>query len=128
MTVPQGYFFTDQHEWIKVDGNIGTVGISDHAQQQLGDITFIGLPSAGKNVTKGNEACSIESCKAASGIYAPVSGKVTEVNHELDAHPEAVNSDPYAAGWIFKLEIKDPVEVEKLMDAAKYEEFLGSAH
>ena len=122
--VPENLLYTDQHEWIKVNGNIGTVGITDYAQNSLGDITFIELPNQGAEVTAGAEACSVESSKAASSIYAPAGGKIVEVNSALEANPELINSDPFGEGWIFKVEIANPADLEKLLTPEKYEQIL----
>jgi glycine cleavage system H protein len=124
---PKDLLYTDQHEWIKVAGGTATVGITDHAQKALGDITFVELPQVGRQVTKGQEACAIESCKAAASIYVPASGKVTEVNSALEKDPGLVNSDCYAAGWIFKIALKDERELSSLMSGEQYEGFLAEA-
>jgi len=124
--IPADLRFTDQHEWARVEGAIATVGISDYAQNALGDITFVELPIVGSDLTKGDEACAIESAKAAASIYAPLSGKVTEVNQQIEDDPGLINSDPYAEGWIYKIELADADQVASLMDAAKYEEFLAA--
>jgi glycine cleavage system H protein len=117
--------FTKDHEWIKVDGSIGTVGITQFAQSQLGDIVFVEVPAAGKAVKAGGEAAVVESVKAASEIYAPVSGTVKEGNAALPDAPETVNSDPEGAGWFFKMELSDPKELDGLMDQAAYEKFVA---
>ena len=121
--IPQDLLFTDQHEWIRVQGDTATVGISDYAQNALGDITFVELPKVGKVLKKGDEAAAIESCKAAASVYAPVSGKVTEVNAALAAGPELINKDPYAGGWLCKIAIADKAEIQTLMSPQKYAEF-----
>lgn len=117
--------YTSEHEWVLIEDNIATVGISDHAQSELGDITFVELPEDGMEFTAGNESCTIESVKAASPVYAPVSGKIVEVNGDLEAEPGMINSDPYGAGWLYRLEIRDPDEAKKLMSPEKYEAFLN---
>lgn len=122
--VPNDLKYTDQHEWVKTEGAIATVGITDHAQKALGDITFVELPEAGRAIAKGDEACALESCKAAASIYAPVSGKVVDANQALEQQPGLINSDCYEAGWVFKLELTDPSELDKLMAADKYTQFL----
>lgn len=114
-------FFTKDHEWIKIEGNAGTIGITDYAQHQLGDITFVDLPKVGKTVKKGDVLCAIESVKAASDIFAPMAGKVTEVNKKLETEPQLVNQKPESDGWIAKMEISDPSEKSGLMDKSKYE-------
>jgi len=123
--IPDELSYTDQHEWAKVEGNIATVGISDYAQDALGDVTFVELPAVGAALAKGGEACAIESAKAAVSIYAPLGGKVTEVNGELEDDPGLVNSEPYGQGWIFRIELSDPGELDSLMSAAQYEDFLA---
>jgi len=123
--IPDELSYTDQHEWAAVEGDIATVGISDYAQKALGDVTFVELPAVGADLVKGNEACAIESVKAAVSIYAPLSGKVTEVNGELKDDPGLVNSEPYGQGWIYRVELSDPGQLDSLMNAARYEEFLA---
>jgi len=123
--ISEELFYTDQHEWARIEGDIATVGISDYAQDALGDVTFVELPTIGANLAKGDEACAIESAKAAVSVYAPLGGKVTEVNGQLEDDPGLINSEPYAQGWIYKIELTDPGEVDSLMNAAKYEEFLA---
>ena len=123
--ISEELFYTDQHEWARVEGNTATVGISDYAQDALGDVTFVELPTIGANLAKGDEACAIESAKAAVSVYAPLGGTVTEVNSQLEDDPGLINSEPYAQGWIYKIELTNPGEVDSLMNAAKYEEFLA---
>jgi len=118
-------YFTEDHEWVDVDGDIGTVGISDYAQGQLGDIVFVDVPDEGKSLTKGDEAAVVESVKAASDVYSPVSGTVIEGNAELADNPGLVNEDADGEGWFFKLTLSDPSELEDLMDEAKYEAFVA---
>lgn len=118
--------YTNEHEWVLVEENIATIGITDHAQSELGDITFVELPGDDDEFNAGDEACTVESVKAASPIYAPVSGKVVEVNSELEDEPGAVNSDPYGAGWIFRVEMSNPEEVKKLLTPEAYEALLES--
>ncbi len=115
--------FTKDHEWIKVDGNIGTVGITQFAQGQLGDIVFVEVPAAGKAITAGGDAAVVESVKAASEVYSPVSGTVKEGNAALPDAPETVNQDPQGAGWFFKIELSNPSELDGLMDQAAYEKY-----
>ncbi|HET7576745.1 MAG TPA: glycine cleavage system protein GcvH [Sphingomicrobium sp.] len=117
-------FFTKEHEWIKVDGDIATVGITDHAQEQLGDIVFAEVPEAGRSLSKGQEAAVVESVKAASDVYAPVSGEVTEGNGKVVDDPSIVNSDPEGEGWFFKLKLANPGELDGLMDEAAYREWV----
>ncbi|WP_137896902.1 glycine cleavage system protein GcvH [Sphingomonas sp. 2SG] len=118
-------YFTEDHEWVDVDGDTGTVGISDYAQGQLGDIVFVDVPEAGKQLGKGDEAAVVESVKAASDVYSPVSGTVTEGNAALSDDPSLVNSDPEAEGWFFRITLSDPAELETLMDEAAYAEFVA---
>lgn len=118
-------YFTEEHEWIDVDGDTATVGITDYAQSQLGDIVFIEVPSSGAAMTKGGDAAVVESVKAASDVYSPVSGTVTEGNAALEGDPALVNSDPEGEGWFFKLTLSDPSELESLMDAAAYKAFVA---
>ena len=118
-------YFTEDHEWVDVDGDIGTVGISNYAQEQLGDIVFVDVPEEGKELTKGDEAAVVESVKAASDVYSPVSGTVIEGNDALDDTPGLVNEDPEGDGWFFKLTLTDPNELEGMMDEAAYEAFLS---
>jgi len=116
--------FTKDHEWIRVDGSFGVVGISDYAQAQLGDLVFVELPAVGKKLPVGAEAAVIESVKAAGEVYAPVSGEVTEVNEALGDDPTKINSDALGDGWIFKMSIDDGGELNGLMDEAAYAEFV----
>ena len=118
-------YFTEDHEWIDVDGDVGTVGISDYAQGQLGDIVFVDVPEAGKQLAKGDEAAVVESVKAASDVYSPVSGHVTEGNAALGDDPSLVNSDPQAKGWFYKITLSDPSELDGLMDESAYEGFIA---
>ena len=117
-------FFTQDHEWVDVDGNVGTVGISEYAQSQLGDVVFVEVPEAGKQLTKGADAAVVESVKAASDVYSPVSGTVIEGNSALADDSSLVNSDAEAAGWFFKLTLSDPTELDSLMDEAAYAAFV----
>ena len=118
-------YFTEDHEWVDVDGDIGTVGITDYAQGQLGDIVFVDVPEEGKTVAKGDEAAVVESVKAASDVYSPVSDTVIEGNAELADNPGLVNEDADGEGWFFKLTLSDPSELEGLMDEAKYDAFVA---
>lgn len=118
--------YTKDHEYISVEGDTGTIGISDYAQQQLGDVVFVELPEVGRKVAKGDGAAVVESVKAASDIYAPVGGEVIAVNNELEAAPGTVNEDPAGKGWFVKLKIADPAELDALMDEAAYQAFLAS--
>ncbi|MDH3700882.1 MAG: glycine cleavage system protein GcvH [Alphaproteobacteria bacterium] len=116
--------YSEDHEWITVEGDIGTIGISNFAQEQLGDVVFIELPDIGKTVSPDDEAAVVESVKAASEIYSPVKGEVVEVNEGLVDEPGAVNGDPLGGGWFFKIKISDPAQLEALMDDAAYAEFI----
>jgi len=116
--------FTDQHEWVKADGGIATVGITKYAAEQLGDVVFVELPDAGREVGQGGEAAVVESVKAASEIYAPIGGTVTESNAALGDDPAKVNADPEGDGWFFKMKIADSSQLSKLMTAEQYEEFV----
>jgi glycine cleavage system H protein len=117
-------YFTREHEWINVDGDVATVGISDHAQQALGDIVFAEVPDAGRTLTKGGDAAVVESVKAASDVYAPVGGEVVESNAALGDDPALINRDPEGEGWFFKIRLSDPSELEGLMDADAYKEWV----
>ncbi|WP_424360889.1 glycine cleavage system protein GcvH [Methylocystis parvus] len=119
-----GLRFTKDHEYLRLDGDVATIGISDYAQAQLGDIVFVDLPTIGKKVTKGSELAVIESVKAASEVYAPISGEVVEVNPELGERPALVNDDPLAGGWLVKLRVENAGEPETLMDEAAYAGFV----
>ena len=116
--------FTKEHEWISVEGDTATVGITDHAQDQLGDITFVELPEPGKRVEKGGEVAAVDSVKAASEVYAPVSGEVIEVNKALDENAALVNDAPEGEGWFFKMRIADKAELDDLMTREAYEAYL----
>ncbi len=116
--------FTKEHEWIRIEGTIGTVGITEYAVGQLGDITFVELPKTGKEVRQFEVLCGIESVKAASDIYAPLGGRILEVNDALDDHPEIINEDAEDEGWIVKIDITDPKGKEKLMNRQGYDEYV----
>jgi len=118
--------YTKDHEWIVVDGNTATIGITDHAQSQLGDVVFVELPTIGKQVSKGGEAAVVESVKAASEVYAPVSGEVVDVNKELEGDPALVNREAESGAWFMKVKIKDAKELDGLMDKAAYDAFVES--
>ena len=119
-------YFTREHEWIKVDGETATVGITDHAQEALGDIVFTEVPEAGRQLAKGQEAAVVESVKAASDVYSPVSGEVTEGNQAVIDDPALVNGDPEGEGWFFKLKLSDPGELDGLMDEGAYRDWVKS--
>lgn len=118
-------YYTEDHEWIDVDGDVATVGITDYAQEQLGDIVFVDVPAEGKKFDKGDDAAVVESVKAASDVYCPVSGEVVENNSALEEDPALVNSDPEENGWFFKVELSDPSELEDLMDEAGYKKYVA---
>ena len=118
--------YTKEHEWIRVEGDVATVGITDFAQGQLGDVVFVEIPEAGRRVEKGGEAAVVESVKAASDVYAPVSGEVVEGNNALVEDPSLVNSDPEGEGWFFRLRLSDASELDGLMDAEAYKSFCES--
>jgi glycine cleavage system H protein len=119
-------YYTKEHEWVRVEGDSATVGITDYAQGQLGDVVFVEVPEAGRQVAKGGEAAVVESVKAASDVYAPVSGEVTEGNAALADQPDLINSDPEGEGWFFKLTLSDPSELDGLMDQSAYQAFCDS--
>lgn len=116
--------FTKEHEWIRVEGDIGTVGISTYAQEQLGDVVYVEVPSVGKKVARGGEAAVVESVKAASEVYAPISGEVVEANEALSGNPALVNTSPEGDAWFFKLKPSSPDELKDLMDAAAYAKYV----
>ncbi len=116
--------YTKDHEWVRVEGDVGTVGVSDHAQHQLGDVVFVELPDVGRQLAQGKEAAVVESVKAASDVFAPVSGEVIEVNVDLENDPSLVNAGAEAEGWFFKLRLTNPAELDGLMDEAAYKAFV----
>ncbi len=116
--------YTEDHEWVRLDGDIATVGITTHAAQQLGDIVFVELPEVDAEFEKGDDAAVVESVKAASEIYAPVSGTITKINEDLEDAPEMVNADPQAAGWFFQIKLSDTSELDGMMDEAAYKAFI----
>jgi len=118
--------YTKDHEWVRLDGDTAIVGISHYAQEQLGDIVYVELPPVGKKVGKGEEAAVVESVKAASEVYAPVSGEVIAINSDLEAKPAAVNEDAEGSGWFLKLKVANAAEAEELMSAEQYKEYLAS--
>ena len=120
MEFPNGVLFTDQHEYAKVENGVAQIGVSDYAQEQLGDITYIELPQVGDTVSKGSSIAVIEAVKAASDLYAPVSGEIVEVNQDLEDNPELVNKDCYGQGWILKIKMSDESELSGLMDTEAY--------
>ena len=118
--------FTEDHEWISIDGDVATVGITDFAQEQLGDVVFVDLPDAGTAVEKGGEVAVVESVKAASDIFAPVTGEVTEINADLEDEPTKVNQDAQGSGWFMKIKMSDASELDNLMDEAAYKAFAAT--
>ena len=125
-SIPKNLLYAETHEWLRVEGNLGTVGITDHAQKALGDLTFVELPKLGSQVEQGEEACALESCKAAASLYAPASGTVAEANSALADDPGAINADCYGRGWIFKIELAPGADLSKLKNADEYERFLAT--
>lgn len=117
--------YSEDHEWISVEGDVATVGITDHAQEQLGDVVYVDVPDVGAEVSKGEDIAVVESVKAASEIYAPVSGEVVEANEALGDAPETVNDDPMGAGWFFKIKMSDASELDELMDEAGYKALIS---
>jgi glycine cleavage system H protein len=120
MSSPADLRYATSHEWVRLEGDIATVGISDHAQEELTDVVFVELPALGRALDAGDPTAVVESVKAASDIYAPISGEIVEVNPQVEADPSLVNTDPYGKGWIFKLRVKDAGQVSSLMDSAAY--------
>ena len=124
MNIPESLLYTKEHEWVKIEGNQVTVGISDYAQSTLGDITFIELPEGGVEVAQSDTLAAVESVKAASDVYAPLSGKVIKVNQLLESSPEIINQSPYEDGWLAVIELKDESEKEKLLDHSSYKTYI----
>ena len=122
---PSDYRYTKEHEWIKVSGNTGTIGITDYAQHELGDVVFVEMPAAGAKIAAGQVFGTVESVKAVSEIFAPVSGEVIEANAALSGAPEILNTDPHGAAWLIKIKLANPSEVSSLMDAAAYQAFIS---
>jgi glycine cleavage system H protein len=123
---PENLRYTKEHEWLLVEGGIGTVGITDHAQEELGDIVYVDLPRVGTQLIQASPLGSVESVKAVSEIYSPASGEVTEINAALADAPEKLNEEPYGAGWLVKLKLSDPAQAASLMTAAEYEAYVGA--
>jgi glycine cleavage system H protein len=124
MGYPTHYRYTKEHEWIEAKGDIATIGITDYAQHELGDVVFVELPASGSKLVTGKTFSSVESVKAVSEIYAPANGDVVESNSALQNQPETINSDPHGAGWLVKIKLSNPAEVSALMDAAAYEAYI----
>lgn len=125
MTFPEDLKYTKDHEWIRVENNIGTVGITDHAQSELGDVVFVDIPSDLTEVKKGEAFGTIEAVKTVADIYAPVSGKILEINTSVNDKPEIVNKDPYGAGWLVKIELTNPEELNDLLSVEEYKQLIG---
>jgi glycine cleavage system H protein len=123
---PDQYRYTKEHEWVTVNGGIGTVGITDHAQSELGDIVYVDLPKVGSTAQQGGTIGSVESVKAVSDIYSPISGEVVEINEALASAPEKLNEDPHGAAWLVKIRLGNPDEVNKLLSAADYQKYIGA--
>ena len=123
---PENFRYTKEHEWVLVEGGIGTIGITDHAQEELGDIVYVDLPKVGTQIEQGKSLGSVESVKAVSDVYCPVSGEVTEVNPTLAEKPESLNADPHGAAWLVKVRLTAPAEVDGLMTAADYQAYIGA--
>ncbi|XP_046352351.1 glycine cleavage system H protein-like [Haliotis rufescens] len=121
-------YYTDRHEWVEVEKNIGTVGISNYAQELLGEVVYVQLPEIGQEFTKDDESGSLESVKAASEVFSPVTGKVTAVNHLVEDKPRLINDSPYDKGWLYKMELTDPDEFKAMMDEAAYKKFTESSN
>ena len=121
---PEEFRYTKEHEWVKVDGGIGVVGITDHAQKELGDIVYVDLPKVGTNLEQGKSLGSVESVKAVSDIYSPVSGEVIEINESLTSAPEKLNEDPHGAAWLVKLRMSAPDEVKQLLSSSDYQTYI----
>jgi len=124
MSVQKDLYYTEEHEWLKVEDEKGTIGITDHAQSELGDIVFVDLPEEGEEFSKGDAIGTIEAVKTVSDIYAPVSGEVLEVNETLDEEAEKINQDPYGEGWIVKVKLNDQSELDELLSAEEYEDLI----
>ncbi len=125
MAYPTDYRYTNEHEWVRLEGDVATIGITDYAQHELGDVVYVELPKSGTKLNAGQSFGTVESVKAVSDIYAPISGEVTEVNSELSSAPETVNKDPHGKAWLIKLRISNSSELSKLMSAAAYEAFIA---
>jgi glycine cleavage system H protein len=124
--VPEGLYYSKDHEWLRVEGETGTVGITDHAQNSLGDVVYVELPKAGETFAAHDTFGSVESVKAVSELFLPVGGEVTEVNESLTDEPEKVNTDPYGDGWMLRVKLSNRGEVDSLLSAAEYEDYIGS--
>jgi glycine cleavage system H protein len=127
-TYPKELRYTKEHEWVRVEGDVGTIGITDHAQEELGDIVYVDLPKVGKQVEQGKSLGSVESVKAVSDIYSPVTGEVVEINESLAEAPEKLNQDPHGAAWLVKIRLSAPEQVKALMPASEYESYIAAEH
>lgn len=126
MSYPNNFKYTKEHEWVSVEADAGTIGITDHAQEELGDIVFVNLPKVGSKTEKGQSFGSVESVKAVSDIYSPVSGEVTAINDLLSTSPEKLNEDPHGAAWLIKLKLSAPAEINDLLSADDYQKYIGT--
>jgi glycine cleavage system H protein len=126
--VPSDRRYTKEHEWVKVEGGIGTIGITDYAQQELGDVVFVEMPKVGASLAAGKSLGTVESVKAVSEIFSPVSGEVVTINEALGSSPEKINEDPHGSAWLVKVRLANPKETESLMDAAAYETYIAGLH
>ncbi len=126
MTYPETYKYTKEHEWLRAEGSEGTVGITYHAQHELGDIVFVNFPKVGTSVKRGETFGSVESVKAVSDVYSPVTGEVTSFNELLSTHPEKLNEDPHGEGWLIKVKLSSPNEINSLMSATDYQNYVGA--
>ncbi len=126
MNYPDQFHYTKEHEWVRVDGDTGTVGITWHAQNELGDIVYVDLPKIGSQVSKGGTLGSVESVKAVSDIYSPVTGEVSEINEQLTSAPEKLNSDPHGDAWLVKIKLTAPDEIKSLLSAGDYQTYIGA--
>ncbi len=124
---PQHYRFTKEHEWVYVEGDVAVIGITDYAQRELGDVVYVELPEVGQELTAGKVLGSVESVKAVSDVYSPVSGEVVEVNTALHQAPEKINQDPHGEAWLVKVRLRDPAELDRLMTASEYEAYIAQA-
>jgi glycine cleavage system H protein len=125
MQFPAGLKYTKDHEWLRVEGDVATIGVTDFAQDALGDVVFVDLPEVGEEVSAGDSVAEIESVKAVSDVYSPVTGEIVAVNEDLDGAEESVNEDPYGAGWLFRVQLSEPSELDEMMDSEGYQAFVA---
>ncbi len=125
MNLPENLKYSKEHEWVRMEGDVAVIGITDFAQSELGDIVFVQLPNVGDNVNKGDSVAVVESVKSSSDIYTPLSGEIVEVNENLEGSPELINQSPYEDGWIFKLKLSNPAELDELLDAQGYKDAIS---